>query len=58
MRRVIENDFELTGAIERGDWATVDRHLEAIRAELPELEEPYLALAGLTATQIGAEVPA
>ncbi len=58
MRRVIENDFELTGAIERRDWATVDRHLEAIRAELPELEEAYLALAALTATQIGAEVPA
>ncbi len=58
MRRVIENDFELTGAIERSDWATVDRHLEAISAELPELEEPYLALAGLTATQIGVEVPA
>ena len=26
MRRVIENDFELTGPIERGDWETVDRH--------------------------------
>ncbi len=58
MARVVENDFELTGPIERGDWATVDRHLEAIRAERPELEEPYLALAALTARQIGAEVPA
>ena len=58
MVRVIENDFELTGPIERGDWATVERHLEAIRAERPELEEPYLALATLTARQIGAEVPA
>ena len=28
MRRVIENDFELTGPIERGDWETVERHLE------------------------------
>ena len=45
MRRVIENDFELTGPIERGDWETVERHLDAIRAERPELEEPYLVLA-------------
>ena len=58
MRRVIENDFELTGAIERGDWATVELHLDAIRAELPELEAPYVELAGLTASQIGVEVPA
>ena len=33
MRRMIENDFELTGPIARGDWATVERHLEAIRAD-------------------------
>ena len=58
MRRVIENDFELTGPIERRDWETVDRHLAAIRAERPELEEAYLALASLTARQTGAEVPA
>jgi predicted short-subunit dehydrogenase-like oxidoreductase (DUF2520 family) len=58
MRRTIDNDFELTGAIERGDWSTVDRHLEAIRAAHPELEEAYLALAALTASQIGVEVPA
>ena len=58
MRRVIENDFELTGAIERGDWDTVDRHLDAIRADAPHLEETYQALARLTAAQIGAEVTA
>jgi predicted short-subunit dehydrogenase-like oxidoreductase (DUF2520 family) len=58
MRRTIENDFELTGAIERGDWDTVERHLAAIRLARPELEEPYLALAVLTARQIGREVPA
>ena len=33
MRRVIENDFELTGPIERGDWETVERHRAAIAAE-------------------------
>jgi predicted short-subunit dehydrogenase-like oxidoreductase (DUF2520 family) len=48
MTRTIENDFELTGPISRGDWATVDRHLEAIRAREPELEEMYTALAEVT----------
>ena len=36
MRRTIENGFELTGPIARGDWATVDAHVAAIRAERPE----------------------
>ncbi len=60
MRRTIENDFELTGPIERGDWATVEQHLDAIRVERPELEEAYRALAELTALQAGrpSEVPA
>jgi len=48
MTRTIENGFELTGPIQRGDWATVDRHLEAIRAREPELEEMYTALAEAT----------
>ncbi len=48
MTRTIENGFELTGPIERGDWATVDRHLEAIREREPELEEMYTALAEVT----------
>ncbi len=60
MRRTIENDFELTGPIERGDAETVARHLAAIRAERPELEPAYRALAALTALQAGRilEVPA
>src|SRR5262249_49135446 len=41
MRRVIENDFELTGPAVRGDWETVEAHLEAIRDRLPELEPLY-----------------
>lgn len=49
MRRTIENDFELTGPIARGDWATVEAHLAAIRSRAPELEEMYLALAKVTA---------
>ena len=39
MRRMIENDFELTGPIERGDWETVERHLAAIARRAPELLE-------------------
>jgi pantoate--beta-alanine ligase len=53
MLRVIENRFELTGPIERGDWETVARHLDAIRAQRPELERSYRALADLTALQSG-----
>ena len=49
MGRTVENGFELTGPIQRGDWETVERHLEAIRAERPELENLYRALADATA---------
>jgi len=48
MRRTIENGFELTGPISRGDWETVDRHLAAIRRERPELEALYATLADAT----------
>ena len=48
MRRTIENDFELTGPISRGDWATVEAHRAAIRAARPELEHLYVTLAGGT----------
>ena len=56
MRRVIENGFELTGPIARGDWETVERHLEAIREHAPELEELYLVLAEATADVAGREL--
>jgi predicted short-subunit dehydrogenase-like oxidoreductase (DUF2520 family) len=49
MRRTIENRFELTGPIQRGDWDTVELHLDAIREERPELEELYRVLAEATA---------
>jgi len=49
MRRTIENDFELTGPIARGDWQTVEAHRRAIRQARPELEPVYDALAELTA---------
>jgi pantoate--beta-alanine ligase len=57
MRGVIDNGFELTGPIARGDWETVARHLEAIRAERPELEELYLVLAEATARIAGRKLP-
>lgn len=49
MTRTIENGFELTGPIARGDWTTVDAHLAALHARRPELEEMYRALAAVTA---------
>jgi predicted short-subunit dehydrogenase-like oxidoreductase (DUF2520 family) len=49
MRRTIDNGFELTGPIERGDWATVEAHRRAIRAARPELEPLYDILAEATA---------
>jgi len=49
MRRTIENGFELTGPIERGDWETVEAHRRAIREARPELEPLYDVLAEATA---------
>lgn len=48
MRRTIDNGFELTGPIARGDWATVDAHLAVLGRDLPEVEALYRALAEAT----------
>ena len=48
MRRTIENGFELTGPIARGDWSTVDAHRTRIAETLPQLEHLYETLAGAT----------
>jgi predicted short-subunit dehydrogenase-like oxidoreductase (DUF2520 family) len=50
MRRTIENGFELTGPIERGDRETVEAHRAAIRTARPELEPLYDVLAEATRT--------
>ena len=50
MTRTIENGFDLTGPIARGDWATVEAHKRAIRAAHPELENLYETLAEATVT--------
>jgi predicted short-subunit dehydrogenase-like oxidoreductase (DUF2520 family) len=48
MMRTIENGFELTGPIARGDWDTVAAHVRAIHDEAPELEPMYRVLAEAT----------
>ncbi|MER3488210.1 MAG: hypothetical protein C4307_05600 [Chloroflexota bacterium] len=48
MRRTIDNGFELTGPIARGDRDTVELHLAALRARHPDLEPLYRALAEAT----------
>jgi predicted short-subunit dehydrogenase-like oxidoreductase (DUF2520 family) len=50
MRRVIDNGFQLTGPIERGDWETVERHRRAIAEHAPRLLPAYDELARLTAS--------
>jgi predicted short-subunit dehydrogenase-like oxidoreductase (DUF2520 family) len=48
MSRTIENGFQLTGPLLRGDRATIESHRAAIRARHPELDELYETLAGAT----------
>jgi len=50
MRRVIDNGFQLTGPIERGDWETVARHRAAIAETAPHLLAAYDELARLTSS--------
>jgi predicted short-subunit dehydrogenase-like oxidoreductase (DUF2520 family) len=49
MQGVIDNGFELTGPIARGDWETVERHEQAIAERVPKLEPLYRVLAEATA---------
>ena len=48
MRRTIDNGFDLTGPIARGDWTTVRAHVEAIATHVPELEALYREMATVT----------
>jgi predicted short-subunit dehydrogenase-like oxidoreductase (DUF2520 family) len=45
MARTIENRFDLTGPIARGDWTTVEAHLAALAERDPDLVPLYRALA-------------
>ncbi len=46
MTRTIENDFDLTGPISRGDWETVERLRAALRGS--GFEQAYEALVEVT----------
>lgn len=48
MRRTIENGFDLTGPFARGDWSTIESHLEALERRAPDLVPLYRALAEAT----------
>jgi len=48
MTRTIENGFDLTGPIARGDWTTVEAHLAALEERDPDLVLLYRALAEAT----------
>jgi predicted short-subunit dehydrogenase-like oxidoreductase (DUF2520 family) len=57
MQRVIDNGFELTGPIARGDWQTVEAHLAALSRYTPDLEPLYRALATTLARGEGLKTP-
>nr|PZN84350.1 MAG: DUF2520 domain-containing protein [Acidobacteriota bacterium] len=48
MRRTIDNGFDLTGPIARGDLETVRAHLDALARDLPDLVPVYTELAQAT----------
>jgi predicted short-subunit dehydrogenase-like oxidoreductase (DUF2520 family) len=50
MRRTMDNGFEHTGPLVRGDWETVERHRRAIRERRPQLLPLYERLTDTTAT--------
>lgn len=52
MRRTIENGFAPTGPHVRGDWSTVEGHVEAIREHRPDLETLYRVLSEATSETI------
>ena len=52
MLRTIENGFRPTGPHVRGDWPTIERHLDELREHKPELEGLYRALSDATAAAL------
>jgi predicted short-subunit dehydrogenase-like oxidoreductase (DUF2520 family) len=57
MWRTMENGFRHTGPLVRGDWTTIERHLDAIGARRPELLPLYRALANTEAGLVGVRTP-
>jgi predicted short-subunit dehydrogenase-like oxidoreductase (DUF2520 family) len=54
MRRTMENGFRHTGPLVRGDWETIERHVDAISVRRPDLLPLYRALADTEAALLGA----
>ena len=48
MARTIDNRFDLTGPIARGDWTTVEAHLAVLAERAPDLVPLYQRLAEAT----------
>lgn len=48
LHRVIDNGFELTGPVARGDWETVSRHVAALEERAPDLLPLYRAMTAAT----------
>jgi predicted short-subunit dehydrogenase-like oxidoreductase (DUF2520 family) len=49
IRSTVENGFELTGPVQRGDWGSVERQRAAVSAAAPELRAVFDALVAATA---------
>jgi predicted short-subunit dehydrogenase-like oxidoreductase (DUF2520 family) len=49
IRSTVENGFELTGPVQRGDWESVERQRAAIAAAAPDLRPVFDALVAATA---------
>jgi predicted short-subunit dehydrogenase-like oxidoreductase (DUF2520 family) len=49
IRSTVENGFELTGPIQRGDWDSVERQRAAVAAAAPDLRPVFDALVAATA---------
>jgi predicted short-subunit dehydrogenase-like oxidoreductase (DUF2520 family) len=54
MVRTIENGFQHTGPLVRGDWETVERHVESIAERRPDLAALHRALVDAEAGLLGA----
>ena len=48
MARTVENGYELTGPIARGDTTTIGAHLAALEERAPDLVDLYRAIVGAT----------
>lgn len=48
----------LTGPVQRGDWNTVDKHIEALKKSFPDILPSYLALGKVAARLASREWPA